>query len=174
MACPSLNSIDYTILKVITLSFLPTKNAIALATVLTFSALITAPQIAVAASNPLIDLSVKSEGIISAITALKKTETGELLLVDIRSPQEWKETGTGTGANKISMHQPGFIAKLDALTGNDKSKPVAFICATGGRSNWLQGELVKRGYTNILDVSEGMLGSSSGPGWLKRGLPVVH
>ncbi len=149
-------------------------KALVLATMLAFSAPITAPATAVAASKPLIDLSVKTEGIIGAQAAFKKAEAGELLLLDIRSPQEWKETGTGTGAKKVSMHQPGFLAKLDALTGNDKSKPVALICATGGRSNWLQGELVKRGYTNIIDVSEGMLGSSTGPGWLKRGLPVVR
>ncbi len=149
-------------------------KALALAIVLAFSAPIIAPTTAAAASKPLVDLSVKTEGIIDAQAAFKKAEAGELLLLDIRSPQEWKETGTGTGAKKISMHQPGFLAKLDALTGNDKSKPVALICATGGRSNWLQGQLVKRGYTNIIDVSEGMLGSSTGPGWLKRGLPVVR
>ncbi len=149
-------------------------RAFVLATMLAFAAPITAPATAIAASKPLIDLSVKTEGIIDAQAAFKKAEAGELLLLDIRSPQEWKETGTGTGAKKVSMHQPGFLAKLDALTGNDKSKPVALICATGGRSNWLQGELVKRGYTNIIDVSEGMLGSSTGPGWLKRGLPVVR
>ncbi len=108
-----------------------------------------------------------------APSAFEKAKNGELLLLDIRSPQEWKETGTGSVAKRVSMHQPGFLQKLDALTGNDKSKPVALICATGGRSNWLQGELVKRGYTNIIDVSEGMLGSSTGPGWLKRGLPIV-
>lgn len=149
-------------------------KALILATVLTFSVPLAAPGTAVAASKQLVDLSVKTEGIIDAKAAFKKAETGELLLLDIRSPQEWKETGTGTGAKKVSMHQPGFLAKLDALTGNDKTKPVALICATGGRSNWLQGELVKRGYTNIIDVSEGMLGSSTGPGWLKRGLPVIR
>ena len=151
-----------------------TNKALALATMLAFSAPVIAPATAVAASKPLIDLSVKTEGIIDAQAAFKKAEAGELLLLDIRSPQEWKETGTGAGAKKVSMHQPGFLAKLDALTGSDKSKPVALICATGGRSNWLQGELAKRGYTNIIDVSEGMLGSSTGPGWLKRGLPVVR
>lgn len=29
------------------------------------------------------------------------------------------------------------------------------------------------GFTQIIDVPEGMLGSGAGPGWLKRGLPVV-
>ena len=149
-------------------------KAFVLATIFAFSTPVLVPVIAVAASKSLVDLSRKVESIIDAKAAFKKANSGELLLLDIRSPQEWKETGTGSGAKKVSMHQPGFLAKLKAMTGNDKSKPVALICATGGRSNWLQGELVKRGYTNIINVSEGMLGSSTGPGWLKRGLPVVR
>ncbi|MEM6482663.1 MAG: rhodanese-like domain-containing protein, partial [Pseudomonadota bacterium] len=28
------------------------------------------------------------------------------------------------------------------------------------------------GYQKVIDVPEGMLGSFSGPGWLKTGLPV--
>ena len=152
----------------------PIKKILFLATILAFSAPITAPEIAVAASKPLVDLSATTKGIIDAPTAFKKAKNGEILLLDIRSPQEWQETGTGSGAKKVSMHQPGFLVRLEALTGNDKSQPVALICATGGRSNWLQGELVKRGYTNIIDVFEGMLGSNAGPGWIKRGLPIVH
>ncbi len=126
-----------------------------------------------ATSKPVIDLSVKTEGVIDATMAMKKAERGAILLLDIRSPQEWKETGVGSAAKRISMHQRGFLKKLHALMGDDKTKPVALICAVGGRSHWLQGELKKRGYTNVLDVSEGMLGSRTGPGWLKRGLPMV-
>jgi hypothetical protein len=33
--------------------------------------------------------------------------------------------------------------------------------------------LENAGFTNIIDVPEGMMGSRAGPGWLKRGLPVV-
>ncbi len=149
------------------------KSAMILAMTLIFSAPLYNITPARSESKPLVDLSIKTKGIMDAPSAFEKAKNGEIILLDIRSPQEWKETGTGSGAKRVSMHQPGFLQKLDALTGNDKSKPVALICATGGRSNWLQGELVKRGYTNIIDVSEGMLGSSTGPGWLKRGLPVV-
>jgi hypothetical protein len=28
------------------------------------------------------------------------------------------------------------------------------------------------GFTRILDVPEGMVGSAAGPGWIARGLPV--
>lgn len=33
--------------------------------------------------------------------------------------------------------------------------------------------LRQAGYENYIDVSEGMLGSQVGPGWIDAGLPVV-
>ena len=108
----------------------------------------------------------------SAAAAHERATNGELLLVDIRTDGEWRETGLGASARPISMHKPGFIEKLAEAVGNDKSRRIALICATGGRSRWLQGRLAKYGFTNVVDVSEGMLGSAAGPGWLKTGLPV--
>lgn len=107
--------------------------------------------------------------------AHQKALAGEILLLDIRTPKEWRETGVGEGAIPLTMHQPGkdLLAALEAKTGGDTAKPVALICATGGRSAWLQGQLASLGYSQIIDVSEGMLGrSGAGPGWIKQGLPV--
>lgn len=108
----------------------------------------------------------------SAADAHERATKGDILLVDIRTDGEWKQTGLGASARPISMHKPGFIEKLIEAAGNDKSRTIALICATGGRSRWLQGQLTKYGFTNVVDVSEGMLGSAAGPGWLKTGLPV--
>ena len=110
--------------------------------------------------------------ILSAQQAHKMAEAGEVLLVDIRTPQEWRETKIGASAVPISMHNAGFLKNLQQAVGNDKSKPVALICATGGRSRWLQKELARRGYSSIYDVAEGMLSSPAGPGWLRAGLPT--
>jgi rhodanese-related sulfurtransferase len=109
---------------------------------------------------------------LSAKVASEKASKGDILLVDIRTPKEWRETKIGASAVPISMHEAGFLEKLLAATRSDKSKPVALICATGGRSSWLQGELTRRGYTKVYDVAEGMLGSRAGQGWLKVGLPT--
>lgn len=93
-------------------------------------------------------------------------------LVDIRRPQEWRQTGVGAGAHRISMHRDGFVKKIDALVGGDRSKPVALICARGFRSARMKAHLNTLGFTNVTNVSEGMLGSKAGPGWLNRNLPV--
>ncbi|MCG8434012.1 MAG: rhodanese-like domain-containing protein [Gammaproteobacteria bacterium] len=111
-------------------------------------------------------------GKISIQQAHKLALEGKLVLVDIRTPGEWRETGIGASAKPISMHKPKFLQKLTAAIGNDKSKSIALICATGSRSRWLQSQLAAYGYSNILDASEGMLGNRLGPGWIARGLPV--
>lgn len=108
----------------------------------------------------------------SAREAHDAAQRGEVLLLDIRTPAEWIETGIATSAHPVSMHQSSFLAKLDRLTAGDMSKPVALICAVGRRSNALQGILTRMGYTQVIDVAEGMMGGSNGPGWIKSGLPV--
>ena len=108
----------------------------------------------------------------SAAAAFELSQRKEMKLIDIRRPSEWRQTGVGRGAHKISMHQSGFVARIDALLGGDRSKPVALICARGQRSSNMKARLNALGFTNVTNVKEGMLGSKSGPGWLKRKLPI--
>ena len=116
----------------------------------------------------------ESRAVIGAAEAHEKASKGELVLVDIRHPEEWKETGVPASGHAITMHQKGsdFLTKLAAATGGDTSRPVAIICATGSRTSFLQGPLAEVGFKAVLDVSEGMMGSRAGKGWLKAGLPV--
>lgn len=97
----------------------------------------------------------------------------DLLLLDIRTPGEWAQTGLPEGGQPLDMQRPDFLQALDQLTDGDTSAPIALICATGGRSGWLSRQLKARGYSRIIDVPEGMFGSSAGPGWIRTGLPVV-
>lgn len=108
----------------------------------------------------------------SAIRAHEKSQAGDWYLIDIRTRGEWKQ-GVAEGAALISMHEPGFLQKLDLLTGGDKQAKLALICATGGRTGQIQYPLMIRGWPNVYNVAEGMHGSRSGPGWIARDLPVV-
>lgn len=101
-------------------------------------------------------------------------ERGDILLVDIRRPDEWAATGIAKGAVPLDMRREDFTAALAAYNEADTSRPVALICARGVRSRNLTEALTAAGFTNIIDVPEGMLGSGAGPGWLARGLPVVE
>ena len=111
---------------------------------------------------------------IGASEAYELSMRGDIILIDVRTPGEWKKTGIGASARAISMHLPGFFDKINAAVRGDKSKAIALICARGNRSNRMQTALVERGYTNVIDVAEGMLGSRAGPGWIAKGLPLVN
>lgn len=113
---------------------------------------------------------------ISAPEALEAARSGRIILVDIRQPEEWKQTGVAEGAKTIPMRHPeggqGFVRDLLAAAGGDRNAPLALICRTGNRSGYTAKALADAGFTNLYDVSEGMAGSSAGPGWIKRSLPV--
>ena len=74
---------------------------------------------------------------------------GELTIIDIRLPVEWERTGVPEGALAIAL-----------------------ICARGHRSAFARQWLLQSGFTNVCDISEGMIGGEHGPGWLARDLPT--
>lgn len=112
-------------------------------------------------------------GILTAPEAHAKAVAGEITLIDIRRPDEWARTGSGEGAHRIDLRVENFAALVQEAAGGDLDAPVALICARGVRSARTSNQLIAAGFTNIIDVPEGMLGSAAGPGWLERGLPVV-
>lgn len=97
-----------------------------------------------------------------------------VLLIDIRRPDEWARTGVGEHAIPLDMRRADFEAELLAAAEGDTSHPIALICARGVRSRRMSERLKQAGFTRIIDVPEGMLGSGAGPGWINRGLPVVR
>jgi rhodanese-related sulfurtransferase len=115
--------------------------------------------------------------IVTAPEAWAEARKGKLVIVDVRSPGEWRRTGIPNGAKAITIHDPGgmpaFVAKIKAAVKGDRSTRIALICAAGGRSHRAQAALRLAGFTNVQNVSEGMLGRGAGaPGWLKRNLPT--
>lgn len=111
--------------------------------------------------------------ILTAPAAAKLLADNQLVVLDIRRPQEWAESGIAKGAWPVSMHTADFAQKLGAILGQYEPDQVALICATGGRTAYVTDILEKNGYTGVADVSEGMFGNGTGSGWIARGLPVI-
>ncbi len=111
--------------------------------------------------------------VMSPVEVHAAAKRGDLLLIDIRRPDEWDATGSGEGAHRLDMRRNDFVVALESLAGGRRDSPIALICARGVRSAYLSNRLKEAGFTRIIDVPEGMFGSSTGPGWLVRGLPVV-
>lgn len=111
---------------------------------------------------------------LSAPEALAAAQAGKVKLIDIRTPAEWRETGTAPGAGRVDFYLgPQVLTHyLEQQTKGDKNAPIALICRTGNRTAQAQRYLQSLGYTQVWNVKEGMKGSTAGPGWLKRGLPV--
>jgi rhodanese-related sulfurtransferase len=108
--------------------------------------------------------------------AFERTKSGEVTLIDIRTPMEWRQTGIAEGAHRIDMRHPkgpeGFAAQVLTEVGGDKDAPVALICRTGNRSGQMQKALLDRGFTNVYNVRGGMAGSRAEAGWIRESLPV--
>ena len=109
----------------------------------------------------------------NASEAWEAMQTGELLMLDIRTPKEWEQSGVPQGAWPVDMYNPNFGRALQAIISRNPGKRIGMICAVGGRTGYVEGVLRKNGFPEIVNVGEGMHGSKHGAGWLKRGLPVV-
>ena len=113
---------------------------------------------------------------LSAPDAYAQAQAGTMTLIDVRRPDEWRKSGVAQGALRINMLHPqgdeGFIRQVDAEVGGDRNAPIGLLCRTGNRTTHVQRLLAEAGFTRVYNIEEGMAGSSAGPGWVARGLPV--
>ena len=111
--------------------------------------------------------------ILSAPEAKARMDAGEMILLDIRSAQEWRDTGIAKGAWPVSMHEADFGQRLQEILAIYPPEQIGLICAVGGRTGHVTQVLERNGIAGIIDVSEGMMGNQRGEGWVARGLDIV-
>ena len=115
-------------------------------------------------------------GRVSARQAHDLAAAGKATVVDVRSPAEWRDTGIPEGAKPVTIHNAegaqGFLREVLTAVGGDRSRPVAVVCARGGRSARAAELLKANGFTNVYDIEDGMLGNAHGDGWIASRLPV--
>lgn len=135
-----------------------------------FLAVVLAVTLSVAACAP------DNGPLLDAPQALALVQAGKLTLIDIRRPEEWRETGVAVGAVRISMAHvegtAGFVRQVGAELGGDRNAPVGLIGRSGSRSGRMQQALLDAGFTQAYNIRQGMAGSGAGPGWIARGLPL--
>ena len=116
------------------------------------------------------------------------------LLVDVRTQPEWSFVGVpdlrslGKKAGFVcwqvypQMQVDGdFVAKVEQLTGGDKSVPVYFICRSGARSRAAAMAVTAAGYAHCYNVAGGFEGDVDAEGhrgrsngWKAGNLPWVQ
>lgn len=109
---------------------------------------------------------------LSVREAQEANKAGKLVLVDVRTPEEWADTGVPEGSVRLDMTASAFEVRLAALRLDHPGKPIALICRTGNRTSTLQKTLMARGWKELIDVRGGLLGNPKDKGWLAEGLPV--
>ena len=111
---------------------------------------------------------------IDADTLLKMQKSG-VVVIDIRTPQEWNNRGIIKGAKKIMFFTPNggadvpnFMFKLGNLI-KDKSKPFIIYCAHANRTKKLGEWLTKNlGFKNVYELKGGIE-----YGWINKGYKTV-
>ncbi len=113
---------------------------------------------------------------VGAADAYALHQDGQITLIDIRRPEEWRQTGVAQGAKRINMVNPkglqGFAQEVYNAVGGDLNAPIVLICRTGSRTSRLQPILTQAGFTNVKHIPEGTLGNRTKPGWIAQGLPI--
>ena len=102
-----------------------------------------------------------------------------ILIIDVRNKSEWKETGIIPGAKLVQMLSPNmtlrndFIDDIISVIGDDELIEVGIICRSGNRSSATVTMLKEKGYKNIYNIAEGMVGTTETSGWISRGFPTI-
>ena len=100
---------------------------------------------------------------VKAEEAAKIIADGKVAVVDVRTPDEFKD-GHIKGAKNIDIMSSDFEAQLGKL---DKTQPTLVHCQAGGRSTRALPIFEKLGFTHLIHLDDGF------GGWQSAGKPVV-
>lgn len=84
------------------------------------------------------------------------------LVIDVRTPAEWKHTGIIRGSVRITymdnegrVDKKAFLKMIEEKT-SSKDELIVLVCRTGVRSKKAAEWLTKEGYTNIYNKTHGI------------------
>ena len=109
---------------------------------------------------------------LTADVAYKMVQRGELILIDVRTPTEWAMTGMPRDSVGATLQDTDFLAQARGAVLGDLDYPVAVICRAGSRSSAAAQRLAAEGFGHVYNITEGMAGTGSDDGWIRRGLPT--
>ena len=117
-------------------------------------------------------------GAVTPREAHELREDGEALIVDVRTPPEWRFVGHVPDAPLIEWPRDGERSALQGFVNAirerfDPSERLLLICRSGVRSHYAAELLARVGYPNAYNVLEGFEGErgAGANGWRAAGLP---
>ena len=103
---------------------------------------------------------------VSVSEAQQLVSNDQAVLIDVRRAREWSSTGMAENAIGITLQDEDFLEQVLSAVGGDKSRPIALICQTGGRSWFAQQRLQAEGFTTVVNVTGGTRD------WIEQALPL--
>jgi rhodanese-related sulfurtransferase len=111
----------------------------------------------------LTNLSAEFETVAGKTVVAKQNAGENLFVLDVREPDEFK-AGHIEGAVNVPIRT---LAKNVAMLPQDKATPITVVCKSGIRAAYGTMTLKLLGYTNVKDITGGMLA------WEKDSLPIT-
>jgi rhodanese-related sulfurtransferase len=97
---------------------------------------------------------------ILSVEAKIMLDKGGIFLLDVRTPEEYQQ-GHLQGAVLIPINE--IERRLGEIS---HSKPILVYCAVGSRSDKVGGFLAGKGFKNVYQMSDGIVG------WYRNGFPI--
>jgi len=85
------------------------------------------------------------------ITEISQKEMNDMILIDVRTPEEFQEGHLGNAMN-INWYDEDFANQFSEI---DKSEVIYMYCKKGGRSAKAQQKLKALGFTNVVNLEGG-------------------
>ena len=104
----------------------------------------------------------KKAQLVSPETFQAKVASGNVQLIDVRTPKEFKQ-GHLKNAKNIHLYEQDFGTQIDKL---DKKEPVYVYCKAGGRSAEAIEILQNHGFESIIELDGGT------DSWSEAGKPL--
>ncbi len=122
-------------------------------------------------ASPLIFATELQNLSVEQVEALQKQ--GEALIIDVRTPKEWRQTGIIPGSKPLQFFDEDgnaltqtWLSQFDKLR-KSPDQPVVLVCRSGHRSGLVGNFLSKKlGLHNIKHLSTGL------QSWIKAGKPL--
>ena len=102
--------------------------------------------------------------LLDAVTFNDAVSNKEVVLLDVRTPEEFSEGHLENALNIDFQNMNSFAEKIATL---DKSEPVYLYCRSGGRSGRASSYLKEQGFSLVHDLDGGI------SSWSNSGLKIV-
>ena len=127
------------------------KRNIFISTLLLLSTIICSAETSVSSELDNVKVVNKNGLALNDFISLWKSDPN-IILVDVRTEEEIKETGTIKNAVNIDFKSKGYAEKILSL---DKNKKYMFYCKSGGRSGKTVQFMLDNGFTNVYYLKDG-------------------